>query len=411
MRGILVTLAAKPRREVAVPTSPSRVIQALRLVAPANRLFERLRRAGVDKSGNREFLYSHYAALVLLGFFNPALQSLRGLQQAPTLAAVQRRLGLGRVSLGSLSESVRVFDPALLVPLVAELLAEHGDRPGPGPRRTIPEAIPDALARRLVAVDGTALQALPRIACHGSQWKLHLHFRPLAGLPGPAVVADGLDERDALERTVEPGCVYLADRGYERYALLNRIAAAGSDYVFRAKDRPFAVRRSRPVDDAGRAARVVSDDLVALSPTPNATRAEPPTHAVRRIVLAARPPGRVRRDRPAAEAVVLITSLTDVPADVVAAVYELRWSIELFFRFLKQMLGSHKLFSTRDAAAEIQIYCALIACLLLARVTGGRVTKDVWRMVMFYLQGLADDGELDAAIAKARQQQQSSRTG
>lgn len=384
--------------------SPPDSVQALRLVGTANRLFERLRGAGMDKSGNREFLYPHYAALILLGFFNPALRTLRGLQQASTLNAVQRRLGVGRVSLGSLSESVRVFDPALLVPLVEELLAGHGDRPGPGPRRAIPDTIPDALARRLVAADGTALQALPRIAAQGGQWKLHLHFRPLAGLPGSAVVADGLDERDALERTVEAGCVYLADRGYERYALLNRIVAAGSDYVFRGRDRPAAVRASRPVDAAGRAARVVSDDLVALSPGPSATRAEPPTHPVRRIVLAARPPGRVRSDRPAAGTVVLLTSLLDVPADVVAAVYELRWSIELFFRFLKQMLGSHRLFSTRDAAAEIQVYCALIACLLLARVTGGRVTQDHWRMMMFYLQGWADDDELDAAIAKARQQ-------
>jgi len=386
-------------------------VQALRLVEPATRLFERLRRVGMDKSGNREFLYCHYAALILLSFFNPALQTLRGLQQASTLKSVQRRLGVGRVSLGSLSESVRVFDPALLVPLVEELLAEHGNRPGPGPRRTIPDTIPDTLARRLVAVDGTALQALPRIAAQGSQWKLHLHFRPLAGLPGSAVVADGLDERDALERTVEAGCVYLADRGYERYALLNRIVAAGSDYVFRAKDRPFAVQTSRPIDDAGRAARVVSDDIVTLSPGSNTTRAETPSHPVRRIVIAARTPGRVRSDRAPADTVILFTSLLDVPADVIAAIYELRWSIELFFRFLKQMLGSHKLFSTRDSAAEIQIYCALIACLLLARIVEGRVTKDLWRLIMFYLQGWADDDELDAAIAKARKQQQSSRTG
>lgn len=96
---------------------------------------------------------------------------------------------------------------------------------------------------------------------------------------------------------------------------------------------------------------------------------------------------------------------------MVAAVYELRWSIELFFRFLKQMLGSHKLFSTRDSAAEIQIYCALIACLLLARVAGGRVTKDIWRMMMFYLQGWADDDELDVAIAQYHKKQQPRRTG
>ena len=54
--GTLVNLTAKYRREVVMAKSVS--VQALRLVEPANRLFERLRRAGMDKSGNREFLYS-----------------------------------------------------------------------------------------------------------------------------------------------------------------------------------------------------------------------------------------------------------------------------------------------------------------------------------------------------------------
>src|SRR6187551_3389559 len=60
-------------------------IHPLKLVARANALFERIRDAGVDKSRNREFLYSHYASLILLRFFNPAVQSLRGLQQASEL--------------------------------------------------------------------------------------------------------------------------------------------------------------------------------------------------------------------------------------------------------------------------------------------------------------------------------------
>ncbi len=48
-------------------------VHSLKLVARANALFERLRGAGVDKSRNREFLDSHYASPIFLGFFNPAL--------------------------------------------------------------------------------------------------------------------------------------------------------------------------------------------------------------------------------------------------------------------------------------------------------------------------------------------------
>ena len=378
-------------------------VHSLKLVARANALFERLRTAGVDKSGNREFLYSHYASLILLGFFNPALRSLRGLQQASQLKNVQKKLGVGRVSLGSLSESCRVFDPDLLVPLVGDLLAELGPgHAGPGPHRRVPETIPQELARRLVAVDGTALKALPRMVRGGSDWKRHLQFRTLSGLPQRATVADGEDERDVLAANLEPGCVSIADRGYERYALANRIVAAGSDYVIRGKDRPFAALESRPLGDEARAARVLSDTIVRLSPNGTTTRAEALAHPVRRIVLAERDRGRVRPDRPKSEGVILLTSLVDVPAEVIAGIYEMRWSIELFFRFLKQVLGCHKLFSTRAEAANIQVYCALIACLLLARVTGGRIRMDVYRMICFYLQGLADEDELEECLKQAR---------
>src|SRR5688572_19326224 len=74
-----------------------------------------------DKAGNRKLHYDQYCALILLRFFNPAVQSLRALQKASGLPAVQKKLGVGRTSLGSLSEAARVFDPALLEPIIAEL--------------------------------------------------------------------------------------------------------------------------------------------------------------------------------------------------------------------------------------------------------------------------------------------------
>ena len=69
------------------------------------------------------------------------------------------------------------------------------------------------------------------------------------------------------------------------------------------------------------------------------------------------------------------------------------------------MLGCHKLFSTEPNAIAIQMYCAIIACLLLARVTGGRVRMDVFRMLCFYMQGLATMAELEAYLEKAREKE------
>ena len=66
------------------------------------------------QAGNRSLFFDQYASLLLLYFFNPIVTSLRGIQQASTLDKVQKLLGCGRVSLGSLSEASRVFDAQAL---------------------------------------------------------------------------------------------------------------------------------------------------------------------------------------------------------------------------------------------------------------------------------------------------------
>jgi hypothetical protein len=74
-----------------------------------------------DRAGNRTLFYDQYAGLVLLSMFSPAIDSLRAIQQASTLPKVRRLPGCGRASLGSLSEAARVFDPRLLLGVIAEL--------------------------------------------------------------------------------------------------------------------------------------------------------------------------------------------------------------------------------------------------------------------------------------------------
>ena len=160
-------------------------------------LLERLHGSGCarDRAGNRRLHYDQYAALLLFSFFNPILTSLRGLQQASALDKVQRQLGCGRAALGSLSEAGRVFDPALLRPLLGELSAQAS------PALTGPEA--EALAA-LTAVDGSFWRGLPRMAW--ALWmspdhrgaKLHLHFDVLKGVPVDATLTPA--GRDGLVR-------------------------------------------------------------------------------------------------------------------------------------------------------------------------------------------------------------------
>jgi hypothetical protein len=70
---------------------------------------------------DRQWHFDQYCLLVLLYLFNPIVTSLRGMQQASELGQVQRKLGVARAALGSLSEAASVFDPQRLKEIIAEL--------------------------------------------------------------------------------------------------------------------------------------------------------------------------------------------------------------------------------------------------------------------------------------------------
>src|SRR5688500_421383 len=127
------------------------------MIKPLRQLLKQIHRAGTerDRAGNRQFFYDHYLSFLLLYFVNPSLTSLRALQNASNWERVRKRLGIPRVSLGSLSESVQVFDPALVRPILKELA--HQALPQFRGREA------EALAN-LTAVDGSLFSALPRMA-------------------------------------------------------------------------------------------------------------------------------------------------------------------------------------------------------------------------------------------------------
>ena len=91
----------------------------------------------------------------MLYFFNPGLTGLRSIIQASTLESVQKKLGVERTSLGSMSEASNVFDPQLLIPIITELVHEANTL-------NLDNRL-NKLDKTLVAVDGTLLKALPKM--------------------------------------------------------------------------------------------------------------------------------------------------------------------------------------------------------------------------------------------------------
>jgi hypothetical protein len=387
------------------PLDPA-TVQGVRHLKQVFRILERLAPIGCerDRAGNRQLHFSQYASLVLLGLFNPALQSVAGLQELSALRKVQKLLGGSRVSAGSFSEAVRVFDPDALRQVFEELLESL-----PQPARVISSgSIPDELLSRLTVVDGTVLKMLPRLVSAAAvsnkeHWRMHLEFEVCRGRPEqmtltPNQAGGETDERSVLGRQLRPGRTYLLDGGYERYALLESIVREKSDYLCRAQQRPMHILQERPVSAEARQAGVVRDELVLPGQTRSTVGSI--THPVRRITLVASGPSRLRTDRSAPEELVLLTNLVDVPAEVLSAVYRMRWSIELFFRFLKHVLGCRHLVSEKPQGIAIQMYCALIAALLLSQLTGQSLGKAGVRLASLYLSGWAEEDEFLAGLSR-----------
>ena len=347
-----------------------------------------------DRAGNRDLYFDQYTALILLYFFSPIVTSLRGIQQASELKKVQKLLGTSRVSLGSLSEAARVFDAKVLQEVIAELAG-----------RALPLASAadlEALAG-LTAVDGSLLPALPRMAW--ALWvdeehraaKMHLAFEVLRGVPVKVTVTAGnSSENDELRKMLEAGRLYVVDRGYAEYQLFQEIIDAKSSFVGRVRnDANWTLVQERPLSPQAKDAGVLSDREVWLGGK-KSRRALKQTLRVVEVAT-----GKTdSKGNP--EVLLLATDRMDLDADLVALAYRYRWSVELFFRWFKCILGCQHLLSTCENGVEIQVYVAIIASLLVSLWTGRKPTKRTFEMLCFFFCGMADEDELLAHLNKLK---------
>jgi hypothetical protein len=370
-------------------------------------LLEPLHDAGCDRdtAGNRTLHYDQYCCLILLQLFNPAIATLRLIQQASQLEKVRQALGCARTSLGSLSEAPQVFDPDLLLGIIGELSKDLKPL-GRDPRLAEVKQV-------ITLVDGTLLKALPQLAeamwlttrtgTRHAAWRMHTHFDLDKFVPIRVDLTNGKnsgksDEKNVLRQHLAADHCYVMDRWYAQFKLFNDIHAVGSGYVCRVRDNSvYEVLEDRPLSAAAKAACVLSDQVVNLGQVQSGR--ERPNHPLR-LVLVQMTPHEKRSNRkgntgagPSDGILRIATDQLDLPAEVVALLYQKRYEIELFFRFFKSLLGCRHLISSDPRGIRIQVYCAVIACLLLNLYTGRRPDKSTLSMAYWYISGIASEQE------------------
>jgi putative transposase len=151
------------------------------------------------------------------------------------------------------------------------------------------------------------------------------------------------------ELHLERGSTIVFDRGYLDQKWFSDLSNDGIFFVTRArKNNKFKVVESRPTD---RTRGYLCDQII---------------YGKDRIQR--RPLGKMRRisyvDPDTQKKLVFLTNRFDLSTEQVTELYKARWTVELFFKTLKQNLRIKKFLGTSFHSVKAQIYVALIAYVL-----------------------------------------------
>jgi hypothetical protein len=338
----------------------------------------------------RQLQISDYLSLMLLGLFNPVVRTMRGLCAASDLPRVQKEVCSRHVSLGSFSEAQALIEPQLLQNIFAELSQQVLAQSGP--------STPGA--PRWLIQDSSVFEALPRM--HWALWRrqgkaqaqvrLHLSLDLESQAPARASLTPGkVCERKEWRRALRRGEAAIGDRYYgEDYRLLGELDQRGVAFVVRLREQAvIEVQEELSLKPPGQAAAVIQDAWVKLGCKKR--------YESRRLRLV-----RVKTEK---EVLLLATNLKpeELSAAQVALLYKERWRIELFFRWIKCILGCRHWLAESPEGAALQIYLALIAALLLQLYTGERPNRRLMELLQFYAMGWASLEDVMAGVQRERE--------
>lgn len=217
--------------------------------------------------------------------------------------------------------------------------------------------------RAINVVDSTTIQLLATCmswAKHRRRKaaaKCHMRLSLKNGLPQFAIVgpAKESDSVVAIELCagLSEGEIAIFDKAYVDYSHLWTLQERGVFFVTRAKEgMAFRVIKSRPKSSDP---RIISDELVELT-TESATEDYP--GVLRRVTAMVEIDGKVRE-------MVFLTNNVEWAASTVCDLYECRWSIESFFKELKQTMQLVDFLGQSANAVRWQIWTALLVHMLM----------------------------------------------
>ncbi len=150
--------------------------------------------------------------------------------------------------------------------------------------------------------------------------------------------------------------IYVFDKGYNDYKAFKRFSENETGFVTRIKDNAvYQTIEDNEIEDHIHSG-VLEDKIIEVTVKESGTETKLKLRKIRFY------------DRVLKREFEFLTNLFEMRPDLVAALYKLRWQIELLFKQLKQNFPLKYFLGDNENAIKIQIYCALIANLLMTVV-------------------------------------------
>jgi hypothetical protein len=312
-----------------------------------------------DKHCKGFYTWDHLVSMLFCTLGN--CQSLREVVGACLgLKGKVEHLGLGRLPKRStLSDANRIRNSAVFESIYQELLKKY--------RSDITDSrIRDQFGKEVFIIDSTTISLFQSILrCVGRKPKsgkqkggIKVHTMIQADEKVPQVIwfsaATTHDSQFLKKVTFKKDALYLFDKGYVDYLRYEKFITEGISFVTRLKDNA-SYDSIEELDipehiDPG----VIKDELVKLPIRKNGQTIR--TISLRRVAY---------WDDEQKRIIICLTNLIEVEADVIPNLYKQRWQIETLFKQLKQNFPLKYFLGDNENAIKIQVWCVLIANLLL----------------------------------------------
>jgi len=194
------------------------------------------------------------------------------------------------------------------------------------------------------------------------------------------------DQRIYPSLSLPKGSYLVFDKGYTDYAQYAQLGREGIFFITRQKENAAYTSLAEKDPGEGTSPNVLRDETITQ--TYKDASGQVQSLVIRRIAW---------WDEKNRRAFEFITNAFDLEAEIIAQIYKFRWKIELFFKKLKQNFPLQYFVGDNVNAIEIQIWCALIALLLLSTLHSQHKSKlaftvfiTVIRLHLFNYIGLKD---------------------